>query len=117
MNFMKEIKIYTAEDAKRDVENGVSDSEVALRKWKSILDAIKAIEDVSIQVTSFCFRYQKFGCSGCPIVKYDHPCGHPYATFTIFYQELKKLRILAEGIYAILLAIDKEEKDSGRYYA
>jgi len=113
---MKKVELYTAEDMKKDLEE-LSDTEIALKKWKSILDALSAIEDVSIQITSFCLKYQKTGCENCPIVKYDYPCGHPYATFTIFYQELKKLRILAEGIYAILLAIDKEEKDSGRYYA
>ena len=80
-------------DLKKDLEEGMSDTEVALKKWKAILDALRAIEEVSIQITSFCLKHQEMGCKNCPILKYDYPCGHPYATFTIFYQELKKLRI------------------------
>ncbi len=113
---MKKIEIYTADDIKEDIDRGLSDSEIALKKWKSILSAIKAIEDASIQITSFCLKYQNLGCKGCPITKFDYPCGHPYASFTIFYQELKKLRILAENLYAILVAVDREEKESGRHY-
>ncbi len=113
---MKKLELYTAEDAKRDVERGATDTEVAIKKWESILNALRAVEEVSIQITSFCLRYQKFGCDGCPITRYDYPCGHPYATFTIFYQELRKLRALAEHLYAVLMAIDAEEKDSKRPY-
>ncbi len=113
---MKEIKLYTFEDAKKSLDEGKSDSEVALKKWESILEALKSIEDVAIQITSFCIKYQKFGCKGCPILKYDYPCGHPYATFTIFYQELKKVRIIGERLYAILMAIDKEDKESRSHY-
>ncbi|HIP25835.1 MAG TPA: hypothetical protein EYG81_05200 [Archaeoglobus profundus] len=113
---MKEIKLYTIEDAKKDLEEGSSDPEVALKKWESILNALKAIEEVSVQITSFCLRYQKFNCKGCPILKYDYPCGHPYATYTLFSQELRKLIILGEKLYAILTAIDKEDKERrGRF--
>ncbi len=113
---MKEVRLYTAEDMKKDIEEGFDDSEVALRKWRSILEALEALEEVSVQVTSFCLKYQKFGCENCPIIKYDYPCGHPYATFTIFYQELRKLRFIAERLYAILVAIDREDKESRKHY-
>ncbi|RLI85194.1 MAG: hypothetical protein DRP01_06740 [Archaeoglobales archaeon] len=105
---MREVKLYTVEDLKRDLDRGLRDGEVALKKWESILNALNAIEQVSIQITSFCLKYQK--CEGCPILNYDYPCGHPYATFTIFYQELRKVRALAERLFAILKAIDEEEK-------
>jgi len=62
---MREIRLYTFEDAKKNLDEGMSDSEVALRKWESILNALKAIEEVSIQITSFCVKHQKFGCKGC----------------------------------------------------
>ena len=107
---MKKVELYTAEDMKKDLEE-LSDTEIALKKWKSILDALSAIEDVSIQITSFCLKYQKTGCENCPIIKYDYPCGHPYATFTLFYQELRKLKMIAERLYAILTAIDMEDKE------
>jgi len=112
---MKKVEIYTLDDLKRDLEEGLSEAEVAVKKWESIMNLLKIIEEVSIQVTSFCLKYQKYGCSGCPILKYDYPCGHPYATFTIFYQELKKLRALGERLYLILTAIEKEEKESRGY--
>jgi len=95
---------------KKDLDE-LSDTEVALKKWKSILDALSAIEDVSIQITSFCLRHQRTGCGDCPIIRYDYPCGHPYATFTLFYQELRKLKMIAERLYAILTAIDIEDKE------
>ncbi len=113
---MKRIELYTFEDLKKDLDEGMSDTEVALKKWKAILDALKAIEDVSIQITSFCLKHQEMGCKNCPILKYDYPCGHPYATFTIFYQELRKLRIIGEKLYAVLLAIDREDKESRSKY-
>ncbi len=113
---MRKIELYTFEDLKKDLEEGLSDTEVALKKWKSILDALTAIEEVSIQVTSFCLKHQEMGCKNCPILKYDYPCGHPYATFTMFYQELRKLKIIAERLYAILMTIDKEDKESRSRY-
>lgn len=112
---MKEIKLYTVEDLKEDLEKGFSDSEVALKKWESILNALIAIEQVSIQVTSFCLKYQENNCEDCPILNYDYPCGHPYATFTLFYQELRKLKALVERIYSILKAIEEEEKERGKF--
>ena len=51
-----------------------------------------------------------------PILKFDYPCGHPYATFTLFYQELRKTITLGERLYAILTAIDKEDKESRKHY-
>ncbi len=108
---MKEIELYTFEDAERDLEEGASESEVALKKWESILNALRAIEEVAIQITSFCVKHQKFECKGCPVTNYDYPCGHPYATFTLFYQELRKTIALAERIYAILTAVDREDKE------
>ena len=113
---MKKIEVYTFDDVKNDVEKGVSDSEIALKKWRSILNAVKALEEITIQITSFCLKYQNLGCKGCPVTKFDYPCGHPYASFTIFYQELRKLRMLAENIYAILVAIDRDEKESKKHY-
>ncbi|MCD6493703.1 MAG: hypothetical protein J7K36_07915 [Archaeoglobaceae archaeon] len=113
---MKKIEIYTFEDAKKEMEEGKTESEVAVKKWESIVQALRAVEEVSIQITSFCLNYQKFNCKGCPITKYDYPCGHPYASFTIFYHELKKLRALAESLYAILIAIDREDKESKSKY-
>ena len=112
---MREIRIYTVEDLKEDLERWLSDAEVALKKWESIINALSTIEQVSIQITSFCLKYQENGCEGCPILNYDYPCGHPYATFTLFYQELRKVRALAERIFAILQAIDEEEKERGKY--
>jgi len=113
---MREIKLYTFEDAEKDMDEGLSDSEVALKKWESILKALKAIEEVSIQITSFCVKHQQFGCKGCPITNYDYPCGHPYATFTLYYQELRKVIILAERLYAILTAIDRDDKESRKKF-
>lgn len=113
---MRKIELYTLDEVKRDIEEGESDTEVAIKKWKSIVEALRAVTDVSIQVTSFCLKYQEFGCRGCPITKYDYPCGHPYATFTLFFQELKKLKILAENLYATLITIDREDKESKKDY-
>lgn len=113
---MRKIELYTLDEVKRDIEEGESDIEVAIKKWKSIVEALRAVTDVSIQVTSFCLKYQEFGCRGCPITKYDYPCGHPYATFTLFFQELKKLKILAENLYATLITIDREDKESKKDY-
>ncbi len=113
---MKKIEIYTFEDAKRELEEGSTEAEVAVKKWESIVEALKVIEEVSVQITSFCLKYQEFGCKGCPITKYDYPCGHPYATFTIFYQDLRRLRTLAESLYAVLLAIDREDKESKKKF-
>ena len=112
---VKEVKLYTVEDLRKDLDKGLSDGKVALKKWESILNALSAVEQVSIQITSFCLKYQENGCEGCPILNYDYPCGHPYATFTIFYQELRKVKALAEKIYAILKAIDEEEKEREKY--
>ena len=113
---MRKIEIYTIEDAKKEMEEGKTETEVAVKKWESIVQALRTVEEVGIQITSFCLKYQRFGCKGCPITKYDYPCGHPYANFTIFYQDLKKLRILAENLYAILIAIDKEDRESKSKY-
>ncbi|RLF98735.1 MAG: hypothetical protein DRN49_05425 [Thaumarchaeota archaeon] len=113
---MKKVELYTFEDIKGDLDKGLSDSEVAIKKWKSILDALSSIEEVSLQLTSFCLKYQNLGCKDCPIVRYDYPCGHPYAIFTIFYQELRKLRMIAENLYAILVAIDREDRESRKHY-
>ncbi|PCN50728.1 hypothetical protein B6U99_02905 [Candidatus Geothermarchaeota archaeon ex4572_27] len=112
---MKTLEIYTIDDLKKDLEEGVSEGKVAVKKWETILNLLKTVEELSIQVTSFCLKYQKYGCNGCPILKYDYPCGHPYATFTIFYQELRKLRALADRLYAILKAIEREERESRGY--
>ncbi|MET1124760.1 MAG: hypothetical protein ABWW66_05805 [Archaeoglobaceae archaeon] len=109
---MKKLELYTLEDLERDLNEGYSDTEVALKKWRKILEALKAIEEVSVQITSFCLRYQKVGCEGCPILRYDYPCGHPYAAFTVFFQDLRRLIFEAERIYAILMAIDKDDKDA-----
>ncbi|RLI85585.1 MAG: hypothetical protein DRO98_06700 [Archaeoglobales archaeon] len=113
---MKRVEFYTLDDLKEELEKGASDTEVAVKKWGSIVEALKVIEEVSVQLTSYCLKYQEFGCRGCPITKYDYPCGHPYAIFTMFYQELRKLRIMAESLYAILLTIDREDKESKRHY-
>lgn len=112
---MRELKLYTVEDLKKDLEGGLSDGEAALKKWESILNALSAIEQVSIQITSFCLKYLENNCDGCPILNYDYPCGHPYGTFTTFYQELRKVKALAEKIYAILRAISDEERERGKY--
>jgi len=113
---MREVELYTFNEVKKDLESGESDTKVAIKKWKSIVEALKAVNDVSIQITSFCLKYQEFGCQGCPITKYDYPCGHPYATFTLFFQELRRLRILAENLYATLITIDREDKESKKDY-
>ncbi len=113
---MKRVEFYTIDDLREELERGASETEVAVKKWDSIVEALKVVEEVSVQMTSYCLKYHKFGCRGCPITKYDYPCGHPYATFTMFYQELRKLRIMAESLYAILLAIDREDKESKSHY-
>jgi len=112
---VKEIKLYTVEDLKKDLDKGFSDSETALKKWESILEALIAVEQVSIQVTSFCLKYQENNCEGCPILNYDYPCGHPYATFTLFYQELRKIKSLAERIYSILKMIEENERERRKF--
>jgi hypothetical protein len=112
-----QVELYTFEDVKKDLERGERESVAALKKWKSILDALEAIEKVSVQITSFCVTHQKSGCKTCPLLKYDYPCGHPYSTFTIFYQELRKLNTLAAKLYGILKEIDKEDLESKKYYA
>jgi hypothetical protein len=113
---MKKIEIYTLEDAMKEMEEGKTEAEVAIKKWQSIVEALKIIEEVSIQITSFCLNYQKINCKDCPITRYDYPCGHPYANFTIFYQDLRKLRSMAESLYAILMAIDRKDKESRSKY-
>ncbi len=113
---MRKVEIYTIEDARRDLDRGDSDSEVALRKWESILDALRAVEEVAVQMTSFCLKYMDRGCQGCPILNYDYPCGHPYASFTLFYQELRKLRMISENLYAILMAVYRDDMDARKNF-
>ncbi len=111
---MKRIELYTVEDAEKDLEKGRMDSEIAVKKWERILKALEAIEEVTLQDTSFCMRYRS--CEGCPLLKYDFPCGHPYSTYSLFYQELRKLKVLALKLYGVLKEIHKREIDDRRHY-
>lgn len=113
---MIKIELYSEEDAKKDLEKGLPDFEVAMRKWNSILNALKAIESVTIQRVSFCFKYQQIGCHTCPLVKQEPPCGHPYAFFTIFYQELKRLIAMAEKMHGVMKAACEDEREKQRIY-
>lgn len=109
---MREIKLYTLEDAREDMKSGIRDPEIAKRKWRSIIEALAEIEMAASQATSFCMRYQELGCSGCPVLKYDYPCGHPLSTYMIFMQDLRRLRTLAERMFSIILRIDEEDLES-----
>ncbi len=113
---MRKVELYTYEDAAKDVEEGVSESEAAIRKWESIVMALSEVEQVVLQITPFCEKHIQFECRGCPIVKFDFPCNDPFSTYAIFYSDLKKLRLLAENMLTMLLAVQKsEERDSSNF--
>lgn len=113
---MIKIELYSEEDAKKDLEKGLPDFEIAMRKWDSILNALKAIESVTIQRVSFCFKHQQMGCYTCPLIKYESPCGHPYSFFTIFYQELKRLTAMAKRMHEIMKTASNDEREKQRIY-
>ncbi|MET1124210.1 MAG: hypothetical protein ABWW66_02960 [Archaeoglobaceae archaeon] len=109
---MKKIELYTYEDAVRDVEEGVGEEEAALRKWESIVHALRELESVALQITPYCERHMDFDCEGCPLTYFDYDCAHPMSTYSIFCTELKKLRMIAENMLELLQLVKrKEEKD------
>ena len=110
---MKRIELYTYEDAAKEVEEGITESEAAVKKWESIVHALQELEQVVLQITPFCEKHMRFGCNGCPIAKFDFPCNEPFSTYAIFYSELKKLRMIAESMLTLLIAVKRaEERDN-----
>ncbi len=113
---MKKVELYTYEDAIRDVEEGLSESEVVVKKWESIIQALREIEEVTLQMTPFCQRHIDFDCQGCPLLEYDFPCGDSFSTYAIFYQELRKLRMIGENLLATLLAVHRSEERKNSFF-
>jgi hypothetical protein len=113
---MKQVELYTYEDAKRELEEGLSEAEAVVKKWESIVNALRELEGTVTQLTPFCERYIEFDCNGCPLLKYDLPCDHPGSTYVVFYQELKKLRMIGESYLMTLLAVQKSEDFSKSFF-
>ncbi len=108
---MRRIELYTYEDAARDVEEGSSESETVVKKWKSIVNALREIEGVAFQITPYCEKHMEFGCEGCPLTEFDFECSNPISTYSIFCVELRKLIMIAERMLSLLLAVQQKEED------
>jgi len=113
---MKRIELYTYEDAAKEVEEGITESEAAVKKWESIVHALRELEQVVLQITPFCERHMQFDCNGCPIIRFDLPCNDPFSTYAIFYTELKKLRMIAENMLTLLIAVQKSEEQNSSHF-
>ncbi len=113
---MRKIELYTSEDANKDLSEGLSESEAAIKKWESIVFALEEIERVALQGTPLCEKYAHFDCSGCPLVKYDFPCNDSFSTFALFYTELKKLRMIAENMLMLLYAAQRSEEHRKSFF-
>ena len=113
---MKKVELYTYEDARKDVEEGMTDSEAVVRKWESIIQALREIEEVTLQMTPFCEKHIDFECQGCPLLSYDFPCSDSFSTYAIFYQELRKLRMIAENLLATLVAVRRNEEHKNSFF-
>ncbi|MDI9645185.1 MAG: hypothetical protein QFX40_00650 [Archaeoglobales archaeon] len=109
---MRKIELYSYEDAAMDVEGGMGEEEVIIKKWESIVNALREIENVAFQITPYCEKHIDFDCESCPLTIFDFDCGHPLSTYAIFCSELRKLRMIGESMLTLLhLVKRKEEKD------
>ncbi|WP_202320289.1 hypothetical protein [Archaeoglobus neptunius] len=113
---MKKVELYTYEDANRDVEEGLTEGEAAVKKWEYIVLALREIEEVALQMTPLCERYIDFDCDGCPLVKFDLPCTEAMSTYSIFCTDLKKLRMVAENMLSMIIAAQKSEERRNSFF-
>ncbi len=113
---MRKVELYTYEDASREVEEGVTESEAAVKKWESIVYALREIEEVALQVTPLCEKYLEFDCHGCPLLRFDLPCTEALSTYSIFCADLKKLRMLAENMLSMMIATQRSEERNSSFF-
>jgi len=113
---MKKVELYTYEDAVKDLEEGLTETEAAIKKWESILLALKEIEDVAMQLTPLCEKYIDFDCKGCPLTNFDLPCCEAISTYALFCGDLKKLRMIAENMLSMLIAAGRYEEQRNRFF-
>jgi len=113
---MKEVELYTCEDASKDVEEGMMESEAAVKKWESIVMALREIEEVALQITPFCEKHMDFDCNGCPMLRFDLPCTEAISTYSIFCADLKKLRMVAENMLSMVIAVQRSEEQSNSFF-
>ena len=113
---MRKVELYTYEDASRDVEEGLTESEAAVKKWESIVMALREIEEGALQVTPFCEKYLGFDCNGCPMLKFGVPCTEATSTYSIFCADLKRLRMVAENMLSMIIAVQRSEEHSNSFF-
>ena len=113
---MKKVELYTYEDASRDIEEGITESEAAVKKWESIVYALREIEEVALQVTPLCDKYLEFDCHGCPLLRFDLPCTEALSTYSIFCADLKKLRMIAENMLSMMIATQRSVERNSSFF-
>lgn len=113
---MRKVELYTYEDASKDVKEGLMEIEVAVKKWESIVNVLRELEEVTLQITPLCEKYLKFNCDGCPLLRFDQPCTEPTSTYTIFSTDLKKLRMVAENMLSMLIAAQRREERNRSFF-
>lgn len=113
---MKKVELYTYEDARKDVEEGLTEIEAAVKKWESIVNVLRELEEVTLQITPLCEKYLDFNCEGCSLLRFDLPCTESTSTYTIFSTDLKKLRMVAENMLSILIAVQRSEERNKSFF-
>lgn len=105
---MKRISLYTSEDAEKDVESKKrTGKEASIRKWKLVLNALRAIGGVQGSACGLCHeRENGDSCLGCPLL--DSPskkCSEEDSDYWNARISLRKALDNAEKMVAALEAL------------
>lgn len=66
---MKQLNLYSYEDAKEDCRGGTMALETSKLKWLSILKALKSIRNTMSEPCGLCIVYND--CEGCPLSSWE----------------------------------------------
>lgn len=104
---MKRLNLYTLEEAKWDVIDGRKTGlEASIRKWKLVVKALDAIEDVVDDECGLCEEYRLSDCWSCPLYKSPAKrCGVEDSTYNKSSDSISEALFKARKMLAALEAL------------
>jgi len=107
---LKTIRLYTSDDAKKDVESGKRNGlEASVFKWKLLVRATKKTISVVNNSCGLCHENKEYAtCEGCLLAESASlRCGNPDSVYRKARDAFYEAKEAAEELLAALEALDK----------
>lgn len=77
---MREISLYTLNDAREDIDKGISGLDTSIKKWEGIVTGLDTLRTILGSSCGLCLKFSSsWGCRDCPLEQStEDGCGDKY---------------------------------------